>query len=116
MNKSGVPRGVLTGLPATPEFLLGSVPSEDKSKLYNHITKTLQPGAQTELLELYIEVSVISGNGSTLQTWEYEDCSLKDYIVFLNFDSDDYRWIEEEDKSEIREVFLFQCQGIDFKS
>ena len=110
---SGQPSGVLSGLPKNPEFLLGSLPSSDKMILYEHIERTLQPGAQIDLLELDVDVSVLSGDGKELQIWEYDECSIADYVVFLNFDKEEFRWSDEEG-SEIRELFFFACRGIDF--
>ena len=110
---SGQPSGVLSSLPKNPEFLLGSLPSSDKMILYEHIQRTLEPGAQIDLLELDVNISVLSGDGKIMQTWEYDDCSLADYVLFLNFDKDEYRWGTEE-ASEIRELFFFECMGIDF--
>ena len=110
---SGQPSGVLSSLPKDPEFLLGSLPSSDKMTLYKHIQRTLEPGAQTQLLEIDVDVSVFTGNGEKIQTWEYRDCSLSDYVLFLNSDKRDYNWSQEEG-SEIRELFFFECLGIDF--
>ena len=112
---SGQPSGVLSSLPKNPEFLLGSLPSSDKMILYEHIERTLEPGAQIDLLELDVHVSVLSGDGKVMQIWEYEECSLADYVAFLNFDKEEFRWSGEED-SEIRELFFFECRGIDFSA
>lgn len=110
---TGQPGGVLSTIPNNSEFILGSLPSADKNTIYEHIQKTLEPGAQTSLLEIDVDVSVMTGDGTILQTWEYENCSLQDYVVFLAFEKDEYRWGSEDD-SEIRELFFFQCVGIDF--
>ena len=110
---SGQPSGVLSNLPQDHEFLLGSLPSSDKMTLYEHIQRTLEPGAQIDLLELDVDVSVLSGDGKKMQTWEYEECSLADYVIFLNSDKEEFRW-SNQDGSEIRELFFFECVGIDF--
>ena len=110
---AGQPSGVLSKSPSSPEFILGSLPSSDKKLIYEHIQKTMEPGAQVSLLELQVDVSILTGDGTILQTWEYEDCTLLDYVVFLAFDKEDYRW-GPEDTSEIRELFLFQCKGLEF--
>ena len=44
-DASGTPRGTLVGIPENPEFILGSLPSEDKKQLYEYIEKTLNPGS-----------------------------------------------------------------------
>jgi len=114
-DAAGEPRGVLAGIPTSPEFILGSLPSNDKKGLYEYVEKTLAPGAQLERLKIDFEISVIAGNGQTIQTWMYNDCTLLDYVVFLNSNKDEFRWSSVND-SEIREIFAFQCLGLDIVS
>ena len=109
---SGQPRGVLTGSPDSPEFVLGSLPSHDKEKLYNFVAESVKPGGQIKKLESFIDVSILDKNGKPINTWEYRDCTLLDYLVFLDFNKDEYRWGPTDDK-EIRELFVFQCRGFD---
>ena len=107
---SGQPRGTLTGSPDSPEFVLGSLPSHDKEKLYSYVSMNIKPGAQIDMLESVIEVSVLDKNGKSINTWKYRDCTLLDYLVYLDFDKENYRWSQTDDK-EIRELFVFQCRG-----
>ena len=112
---SGSPNGVLTGSPESPEIILGSLPSHDKKKLYEFVGESLKPGGQIQLLESVIDVSVLDKNGKPISTWEYRDCILLDYLVFLDFNKENYRWSQIDDK-EIRELFVFQCRGFDFST
>ena len=112
---SGQPNGVLTGSPDSPEFVLGSLPSHDKKKLYNFVSESVKPGGQIQFLESLITVHVLDNNGEPINMWEYRDCTLLDYLVFLDDDKDEYRWSEIDDK-EIRELFVFQCRGFDINS
>ena len=97
-----------------PEFQLGSLPSHDKKKLYEHVAKTFQPGL-VETIEVDVEVDVIAGDGETIHTWKYRDCSIRDYSVFLEFDNTLDRWSNEEGP-EIQELFVFFCEGIDLST
>lgn len=109
---SGQPNGILTGSQGSPEIILGSLPSHDKEKLYKYVGESIRPGGQLDLLESFINVSMLDKNGKTIHTFEYRDCTLIDYLVYLNFNKDDYRWGPTDD-SEIQELFVFQCRGVD---
>ena len=112
---SGQPNGVLTGSAESPEFVLGSLPSHDKDNLYKFVNESLKPGAQIQVLESFIDVSVLDKNGKTINTWKYRDCTLLDYLVFLDSNKENYRWGPIDDK-EIRELFVFQCRGFNIEA
>ena len=110
----GIGQGAVRSSVQSPEILLASLPSHDKVELYNYVGKTFEPGT-LETLELNIEVDVIAGDGKIIQTWDYEDCTLRDYGIFLEFDNTLDRWSQEEGP-EIQERFVFECKGIDLFS
>ena len=112
---SGQPNGILTGTQETPEIILGSLPSKEKEKLYKYVAASVTPGGQIALLESRIGVSILDKNGETINKFQYRDCILLDYLVFLNFEKDEYRWGDKEG-SEIRELFVFQCRGFSLET
>ncbi len=85
--------------------------SQDKKELYGHISKFFKP-TERKLLELTIQISTLDKIGNIIHTFEYKDCTLLDYVVFLDSDKDTFRWSDTEYK-EIKELFVFQCQGQD---
>ncbi len=109
---SGQPNGIVTGGQTSPEIILGSLPSHDKEKLYKYVSASIKPGGQIQLLESAISVSMLDKNGNSINTFEYRDCTLIDYLVFLNFERDECRWGPVDNDSEIRELFVFSCRGV----
>ena len=59
-----------------------------------------------------VSVDVISGDGRTIQTWDYKNCELIAYGTYLQDVKFYYQFVEPE-VPEIRERVLFNCAGID---
>ena len=101
-----------SGFEKTPAFTLQSLPSKDKSALYAMVNDYVNPGQDPRPFS--VEVDVISGDGSSIQTWDYRKCNINDYSTFVNWNKDDYRFSDTDD-IEIREIFVFACSGFSLK-
>ena len=94
------------------EFLLESMPSIDKRKMYIGIDNWMDRGSS--LTPFDVRIDVMSGDGRVIQTWHYDDCKPTGYGTFLQ-DVIFYYQFVDQDKSEIRERVTFACAGIDLE-
>ena len=99
-------------LPNKPplRFLLETLPSKENINYYNAIDDYFQTDS-TLFKEFDVSIDVVSGDGTVLQTWEYRDCDLEDYTVYLQ-DNVIYNKFHGGDGSEIRERSIFDCRGL----
>ena len=100
------------GLESIPAFTLQSLPSKDKSLLYNMVdryvsTKNPEPFS--------VLVDIVAGDGSIIQTWDYRKCSIEDYSTFVDSNKENYRFSNIDDL-EIREIFVFVCLGFHLRT
>lgn len=100
------------GLDKTPAFILQSLPSKDKELLYDVVNMYVNAGAKP--VQFDVEVDVISGDGESIQTWEYRKCDVNDYATFTETNKEEYRFVDSNDM-EIRELFVFACSGFSLK-
>ena len=63
-----------------PQFILESLPSKDKEKIYQFAHNWLTQSTSPEPID--IDIEFVSGDGSILQTWEYAECDLLDFQIF----------------------------------
>jgi len=94
------------------EFLLESMPSIDKQKMYIGIDNWMDRGSS--LTPFDVRIDVMSGDGRVIQTWHYDDCKPTAYGTFLQDVIFLYQFVDQ-DKSEIRERVTFACAGIDLE-
>ena len=94
------------------EFLLESMPSIDKQKMYIGINNWMERGSS--LTPFDVRIDVMSGDGRVIQTWHYDDCKPTAYGTFLQDVIFLYQYVDQ-DKSEIRERVTFTCAGIDLE-
>jgi len=94
-------------------FILQSLPSKDKSRLYELVN--LYVGPASKPIPFDVSVDVISGDGESIQLWNYRTCVVNDYTTFVNTDKEEYRF-SDDDEMEIRELFAFTCSGFNLKS
>ncbi len=99
-------------LPNKPplRFLLETLPSKDNIGYYNAIDDYFQT-ASTLFKDFDASIDVVTGDGTILQTWEYRNCDLEDYTVYLQ-DNIIYDRFSGEPGSEIRERSIFHCGGL----
>jgi len=96
------------------EFFLESIPSKDKKSFYDFIDTSLR-SSQPPLLE--INIDVISGDGTILETLNYRKCIVTSYFIHVNDSKGKYTFLDEgTSKMEIREVTKFQCSGLSIKT
>ena len=89
-------------------FFLESLPSKDKVTFYEIISRYFNPGKTPEPFD--VSIDVISGDGSTIVTMNYNKCRLSEYLPYLQ----NYIFIYplgNEFGPEIRERTIFACQG-----
>lgn len=94
--------------PTSPEFILLGLPSKDKAKLYQLVDQFVNPSRPPG--QYAIDVDIMAGDGSIIQTWKYGACSLGDYVTYLDSSKEYYRYSGTDD-SEIRELFYWKCAG-----
>ena len=91
-----------------PAFLLRSLPSDDKAPIYDLVDRFVNAGSTPT--PFFVNVEVIAGDGTVIQTWEYRRCAVVDYAVFVNDEEDEYRF-SDKDEAEIRDVLVVECAG-----
>ena len=91
-----------------PKFFLESLPSTQNEWFYQLISNYINAGKTPEPFEITVEV--ISGDGTILQTWEYEDCEVIQYKPYLG-DILVIRKFIKTFESEIRDQTIFDCVG-----
>ncbi len=94
-----------------PQFTLESLPSNDKDEYYEFIGTSLNPGKEPELFEVTVEV--ISGDETTIQTWDYGKCNISNYDIYLDNSLLNYKY-HERWQSEIRDRIFSDCGGLKF--
>jgi hypothetical protein len=94
----------------TTEFYLESLPSLDKQSFYDFfIYRYINPGKTPELFD--VSVDLVTGDGTTLQSWQYHECNLSDFVTYRNDNLVDMRY-DPSSSSEIRERSSFDCAGV----
>ena len=97
----------------TRGFSLTSLPSSDKENFYSLVDRYVDPGKRPEPFD--VAVDVVSGDNTLLQTWQYYDCQIVHYEVFL----EDITIIVKYNPSnptEIRDTTGFECDGFHFET
>jgi len=95
------------------DFLLESVPSEDKKLFYKFVRDSLQD--QQNILAnptfLDIKIDIFSGDYDLINTLSYEKCMVSDYFVHSVDSRGKIPFIKGNDGIEIREVTKFSCNS-----
>ena len=86
-------------------FSLESLPSKDKHNIYKIINNWIE-GSFTE--DFDVDIELVSGDGTIIQTWKYSNCDIIDYLAFLNDNLVVYKF-NGEIIPEIRDTISFQC-------
>ena len=90
-------------------FLLESLPSKDKVKLYEIISRYINPGKTPEPID--VSIDALAGDGSTIITANYNKCKISNYLPYLQNFLFIYQFNKNFD-SEIRDRTIFLCQGL----
>jgi hypothetical protein len=98
-------------LPKQPpfKFLLETLPSKDNIGYYRAIDDYFQIDSAL-FKEFDVSIDVVSGDGTTLQTWEYRNCDLEDFSIYLQDNVLFDRFLGNAGP-EIRERSIFHCTG-----
>jgi len=99
-------------LPNKPplRFLLETLPSKENINYYQAIDDYFQTDSKL-FKEFDVKIDVVTGDGTVLQTWEYRNCDLEDYTVYLQ-DNIIFNRFHGGDGPEIRERSIFNCSGL----
>ena len=89
-----------------PSFTLHSLISADKQPVYVVAERYLDH--HHDIADFFVDVEIMSGDGRVLQTWEYEKCSIVDYLVYTNTDKTKYNF-SGADQMEIRDRMMVSC-------
>jgi len=91
-----------------PTFYLAGLPSKDKAMVYRLVDDYVNPGRPPA--QYNISVDVLAGDGKIIQTWNYRNCALHEYSVYLENSKETYRFSDKDD-SEFREIISWECSG-----
>ncbi|MCV0402058.1 MAG: hypothetical protein K5777_08840 [Nitrosopumilus sp.] len=108
------PRGRMYNFRDTaPTFFLESVPSADKKQFYDFIGDWMDRG---DLLnEFDVDIAVLDGTGTVIQTWAFKNCGITSYGTYLQDTVFIYQFSGGQD-SEIRDRTNFSCVGISLET
>jgi len=99
-----------------PEFILSSLPSKDKIPLYEAIDREYFAKLSPTVRSFTVEIDLLAGDGSLIQTWQYNKCQIIGYGAYLqdikNFIPFSGQEGEYRDKKEYRDKILFECSGV----
>jgi len=91
-------------------FLLETLPSKENINYYQAIDDYFQ--VDSPLFKSFdASIDVVTGDGTLLQTWEYRNCDLEDYVVYLQ-DNVFFDRFQGKSGAEIRERSIFLCRGL----
>ena len=63
-------------------FILESLPSKDKEWLNEFLARYINIGKIPDLFK--VRVDVVTGDGSVIQSWNYEECQVIDHIQYFD--------------------------------
>jgi len=94
------------------EFFLEGLPSVDKKDMYRGIDRWMTKG--TTLTPFAVDIDVVAGDGTVIQTWSYTKCQPTAYGTYLQDVINFYQY-SEQTKSEIRDRVAFSCTSLSLK-
>ena len=90
-------------------FYLESLSSTDKNWFYEFASRYVNPGAVPE--EFNVSVQVNDGAGNVLQTWNYTECEIFDFVIY--YDDALLKWkFHDKWQSEFKDKSVFTCAGL----
>lgn len=94
-----------------PMFLLASLPSIDKIPLYKAIdAEYFARTGDPTVRPFTVEIDILAGDGSLIQTWKYSKCQIIGYGTHLN-DITNFIPFSGEEK-EFRDKIAASCAGV----
>jgi hypothetical protein len=96
-----------------PTFFLESLPSANKKQFYKFVSDWMD---RADLLnEFDVNVDVLDGTGSIIQTWVFTKCGITSYGTYLQDTTFVYQFSGVKD-SEIRDRTNFSCVGVSLET
>lgn len=102
-----------TDLKTRYKFALESIPSKDKLDFYRLVGNVIA-GSTFAKDPFDVNVDVIAGDGTVIQTWAYRNCEIKNYVTYLQ-DTVFFYQFSGEQTSEIRERAIAECSGFELE-
>ncbi len=93
-----------------PEFILSSLPSKDKIPLYEAIDREYFSKLSPTISAFTVEIDLLAGDGTLIQTWKYNKCQVIGYGAFLQDITNFIPFSGQE--GEYRDKILFGCSGV----
>ena len=94
-----------------PQFILESLPSIDKVDLYRAIDKVYFAKSSPTITRFDVAIDILAGDGSLIQTWQYNKCQVFGYGTFLT-DLTNFIPFSGQEGSEFRDKIVFECAGV----
>ncbi len=95
-----------------PQFVLQSLPSKDKVELYEAIDRVYFAKAGTATITRFdVAIDILAGDGSLIQTWQYNKCQVFAYGTFLQEVRNFYPFSDRLE-SEFRDKMIVECSGV----
>jgi len=95
-----------------PQFILQSLPSKDKVALYAAIDREyFAKAGSTTISRFDVAIDILAGDGSLIQTWQYNKCQIFGYGTFLQEVRNFYPF-SGEFQSEFRDKIVVECSGV----
>lgn len=91
------------------QFILEGLPSVDKKDLYRGIDRWMTRG--TALSPFAVDIDVVAGDSTVIQTWSYTNCQPTAYGTYLQDVINFYQY-SGQNKSEIRDRVAFSCTSV----
>jgi len=102
-----------TDLKTTYKFALESLPSKDKLEFYRLVGNVIS-GSRFADEPIDVNVDVVTGDGTVIQTWAYRDCTIDNYVTYLQ-DTVFFFQFSGEQAPEIRERVIAHCRGFELE-
>ncbi len=98
---------------SSSDFLLESVPSEDKKPFYRFVKTSLETKGNMLANPTFLDINIdiFSGDYDLINTLSYDKCMVFDYFVHSVDSRGRISFIEGNDGIEIREVTKFTCNS-----
>lgn len=90
-------------------FTIASLPSKDKVDYYKFLSRYVDPTSKPQPFDASIEV--VTGDGSVVETWQYQKCEVTDYQTYLQNQLLYYSFSGQKAISETQDSTTFQCAG-----
>jgi len=91
------------------EFQFESIPSKDKKQYYDLISYYVNNGGTKDPTN--VNIDILAGDGSTIETFQYGNCQVSAYYMYVNDNKQQYR-LSGNEVAELRDNADFVCQGV----